>query len=81
MVMPFDTQMRAAPTLSVSAASAFVQMDVSFVGVACTAISSTASLPDKLHITAQVASGLTAGDGTNLQAGNTNARLWLSAHL
>ena len=74
--------MRANGTLTVSAASDFAVEQGSGVMVACTAVGMDQQSPRVLSVNFNVASGLTAAQGSQVIANNTtNARLNISAEL
>jgi len=78
----FPVQMRAAPTLTVSANSDWNITTAAYVATTCTAISISQVGVMGCQFLATIGSAsLTAGYATNMQAANINARLNLSAEL
>jgi hypothetical protein len=77
----YPIQMRSAPTLTLSTASDWSLTNASYAAAACTAITIAQAGLMGCQVIGTVASGLVAGNATNLQAGNTNARLNLSSEL
>ncbi len=78
----YPVQMRAAPTLSISAATDFSLTSATGSAVACSAVSLALATQRSCQIAATVASGLVAGNATQIEANNTlNTRFTLSAEL
>ena len=80
-IYPTRVVMRASPTLSISSVSDFAIEKTGPSSTAVTAMILDQPSPEIIGINATVASGLTAGQGVQLQASNTDARIRFSAEL
>ena len=79
-IYPTRVVMRASPTLTVSSGTDF-NIEVAGAAITSTSLSLDQPSPEIIAINCNVASGLTAGAGCQLQARNSNARIMFSAEL